>query len=66
VKISKKSASLSGNATVNQLVVEGIANTTIALQLSSANTLTTFGDGDVDGRDFLVWQRNSSIGNLAD
>jgi hypothetical protein len=24
------------------------------------------GDGDVDGRDFLVWQRNPSIGNLAD
>lgn len=24
------------------------------------------GDGDVDGRDFLVWQRNSSIGSLAD
>jgi hypothetical protein len=24
------------------------------------------GDGDVDGRDFLVWQRNPAIGNLAD
>jgi hypothetical protein len=24
------------------------------------------GDGDVDGRDFLVWQRNTSVGNLAD
>jgi hypothetical protein len=23
-------------------------------------------DGDVDGRDFLVWQRNPSIGDLAD
>ena len=23
-------------------------------------------DGDVDGRDFLVWQRNPSIGNLTD
>jgi hypothetical protein len=23
-------------------------------------------DGDVDGRDFLAWQRNSGIGNLAD
>jgi fibronectin-binding autotransporter adhesin len=23
-------------------------------------------DGDVDGRDFLVWQRNTSVGNLAD
>jgi autotransporter-associated beta strand protein len=23
-------------------------------------------DGDVDGRDFLVWQRNPGIGNLAD
>jgi hypothetical protein len=24
------------------------------------------GDNDVDGRDFLVWQRNPSVGNLAD
>ncbi|TWU30019.1 retropepsin-like aspartic protease [Bythopirellula polymerisocia] len=24
------------------------------------------GDGDVDGHDFLAWQRNPSIGNLAD
>jgi hypothetical protein len=24
------------------------------------------GDGDIDGRDFLVWQRNPSVGNLAD
>lgn len=24
------------------------------------------GDGDVDGRDFLVWQRNTSVGNLGD
>jgi Tol biopolymer transport system component len=24
------------------------------------------GDGDVDGRDFLIWQRNPSIGDLAD
>lgn len=24
------------------------------------------GDGDVDGRDFLVWQRNPSVGTLAD
>jgi hypothetical protein len=24
------------------------------------------GDGDVDGRDFLVWQRNPSVGNLGD
>jgi fibronectin-binding autotransporter adhesin len=23
-------------------------------------------DGDVDGRDFMVWQRNTSVGNLAD
>jgi hypothetical protein len=23
-------------------------------------------DGDVDGRDFLVWQRNSAVGDLAD
>jgi hypothetical protein len=23
-------------------------------------------DGDVDGRDFLVWQRDPGVGNLAD
>jgi hypothetical protein len=23
-------------------------------------------DGDVDGRDFLVWQRNPSVGDLGD
>jgi hypothetical protein len=37
--------------------------------LSTAATTTPGdfdGDGDVDGRDFLVWQRNTSIGNLAD
>jgi T5SS/PEP-CTERM-associated repeat protein len=39
-----------------------------------ALTLTVIGglpgdfdlDGDVDGRDFLVWQRNTSVGDLAD
>jgi endoglucanase len=24
------------------------------------------GDGDVDGRDFLIWQRNPDVGNLSD
>jgi hypothetical protein len=24
------------------------------------------GDGDIDGRDFLAWQRNTSVGDLAD
>src|SRR5690606_34653882 len=24
------------------------------------------GDGDVDGRDFLLWQRNPSVGTLSD
>lgn len=36
------------------------------LQLISPATGDFDGDGDVDGHDFLVWQRNPSVGNLAD
>jgi autotransporter-associated beta strand protein len=35
--------------------------------IASAGILGDFdNDGDVDGRDFLVWQRNPSVGNLSD
>ena len=46
--IASQFVSLSGNATVNQLVVAGTANTTIALQLSGSETLTTFGETRIE------------------
>jgi hypothetical protein len=36
------------------------------LTISIPNPGDFDGDGDVDGRDFLVWQRNPSVGDLAD
>ena len=41
------------------------------LALSSLNLISPIngdfdGDGDVDGADFLAWQRDPTIGNLAD
>lgn len=41
--------------------------TTGALSIDSASLPGDFDlDGDVDGRDFLTWQRNPSVGDLAD
>jgi hypothetical protein len=41
--------------------------TIVQLQVVSAGFPGDFdADGDVDGRDFLVWQRNPSVGDLAD
>jgi hypothetical protein len=41
--------------------------TTGVLSVAAASLLGDFdADGDVDGRDFLVWQRNPSVGDLAD
>jgi hypothetical protein len=38
-----------------------------AVEFASANLPGDFdGDGDVDGRDFLTWQRNPSVGSLSD
>ncbi len=38
-----------------------------SLMLANASLPGDFdNDGDVDGRDFLAWQRNPSVGNLAD
>jgi hypothetical protein len=33
---------------------------------SASNPGDFDGDGDVDGRDFLLWQRNTAVGNLVD
>lgn len=42
-------------------------SSSVVLKVVGLGTAGDFdGDGDVDGRDFLVWQRNPSIGNLAD
>ncbi|MDZ4657971.1 MAG: aspartyl protease family protein [Bythopirellula sp.] len=39
----------------------------VVLKVLGLGTACDFdGDGDVDGRDFLAWQRNPSVGNLAD
>ncbi len=39
----------------------------VVLKVIGLGTAGDFdGDGDVDGRDFLAWQRNPSVGNLAD
>jgi hypothetical protein len=41
--------------------------TLVQLQVVSAALPGDFDlDGDVDGRDFLIWQRNPSVGNLGD
>ncbi len=38
-----------------------------SIEISDASIAGDFDmDGDVDGRDFLLWQRNTSVGNLAD
>jgi hypothetical protein len=39
----------------------------LAPEIEPPDTVGDFdGDNDVDGRDFLVWQRNPSVGDLAD
>jgi hypothetical protein len=49
-----------------QWEVNYLANS-VVLEVVGLGTSGDFdGDGDVDGRDFLVWQRNPSVGNLAD
>lgn len=41
-------------------------NTLTAIVIGSGSPGDFDNDGDVDGQDFLAWQRNPSIGNLAD
>jgi hypothetical protein len=39
----------------------------VGFALAAGGNLADFdGDGDVDGHDFLTWQRNPAVGNLAD
>jgi hypothetical protein len=46
--------------------VEYLTNS-VVLKVLGLGTAGDFdGDGDVDGRDFLAWQRNPGVGNLAD
>jgi hypothetical protein len=46
------------------------AENTMSVRMVSQDTLALAGDfdadNDVDGRDFLLWQRDTTIGNLAD
>lgn len=53
-------ASITGAGTGNDVVLIGHSSNVVG-------TPGDFnGDGNVDGRDFLVWQRNTSVGNLSD
>ena len=48
-------------------VPEGTYAPSLELQILDASLLGDFdNDGDVDGDDFLSWQRNPNVGNLAD
>ncbi len=46
--------------------VDYLANSVVLKVLGLGTPGDFDSDGDVDGRDFLVWQRNPSVGNLAD
>ena len=69
-------ASLVGNASHLGLLLMGDANgfqagfdnliDTPVLKLSVGNAGDFDQDGDVDGEDFLLWQRNPAVGDLAD
>jgi MYXO-CTERM domain-containing protein len=57
------------NSVISSITGAGTGNDVVLIGLSSvvSGTPGDFdSDGDVDGRDFLVWQRNTSIGNLSD
>ncbi|TWU29825.1 glycoside hydrolase family 16 protein [Bythopirellula polymerisocia] len=56
------------NSTLGQGGAVWFDNASLVKLTSNAPTLSGDfdGDGDVDGRDFLVWQRNTAVGNLAD
>jgi hypothetical protein len=45
---------------------EGVSNAATILVTGTPDMGDFDQDGDVDGRDFLLWQRNPSVGSLAD
>jgi hypothetical protein len=49
-----------------QWEVDYLASSVVLRVLGLGTTGDFDNDGDVDGRDFLAWQRNPSVGNLAD
>lgn len=56
-----------GPVTQQNLWDGAAALATIEIRALSATIAGDFdGDGDVDGRDFLFWQRNTSVGSLSD
>jgi hypothetical protein len=57
------------NSVISSITGPGTGNDVVLIGLSSVVNSTPGdfdSDGDVDGRDFLVWQRNTSVGNLSD
>jgi hypothetical protein len=56
------------NDNYGSLTLKNKANTVIASETygTPPSNGDYDGDGDVDGRDFLLWQRNPSVGDLAD
>jgi hypothetical protein len=53
-------SSITGMGTGSDIVLMGHSSVSVGIPGDFDN------DSDVDGRDFLVWQRNTSVGNLSD
>jgi hypothetical protein len=53
-------SSITGTGTGNDIVLIGLGSESVGLPGDFD------GDGDVDGRDFLTWQRDTNVGSLAD
>jgi hypothetical protein len=54
------------NATIDGNVIDTAGGGGIHQIVSSTPDGDFDGDGDVDGADFLIWQRDTSVGDLAD
>ncbi len=53
--------------TGNNIFAVNYTSNSVVLEVVASSLPGDFDlDGDVDGQDFLVWQRNPSVGNLAD
>jgi hypothetical protein len=53
-------SSITGPGTGTDVVLMGLSSVSVGIPGDFD------GDSDVDGRDFLIWQRNTSVGNLSD